>query len=58
MSRRAAPKANAAARCAKAYSNLPPGRSQGECRSALREGLVDLPPGRSQGECRSALREG
>ena len=37
---------------------LPPGRSQGACRSAPREGLVVLPPGRSQGACRSAPREG
>jgi amidase len=36
----------------------PPGRSQGACRSAPREGLVVPPPGRSQGACRSAPREG
>jgi flagellar transcriptional activator FlhC len=37
---------------------LPPGRSQGEYRSAHARRLLTLPPGRSQGEYRSAQRGG
>ena len=36
----------------------PPGRSQGEYRSAQRGGCLMSPPGRPKGECRSAKHRG
>jgi len=41
-----------------AMEHEPPGRSQGESRSAPHAGFLDKPPGRSQGESRSAPHAG